>query len=131
LNPSPKSFNDSVAGTIQASAKAHTAGSARRPIPTPAQEDAAALRWQERVLDVPKDSLGALRLTNEIILTNPTGDCFKVKDLALAVQLPDGEWVETAYASDILCSVGGWLYSEGETFFSGRSQPVSLRLPGR
>lgn len=88
-------------------------------------------RWQERTLDIPKEKLGLLRLTNEVVLTNPTGDCFKVKDLALAVQLLSRVWVETGFDLGVYCSVAGWLYSEGEVFAGARSKPVLLKLPSR
>ncbi|MBI3922868.1 MAG: alpha-galactosidase [Armatimonadetes bacterium] len=88
-------------------------------------------RWQERVLDLPKNLLSSLRLKNGIVLTNPTGDCFKIKDLALAVQLPEGNWVETGYGAGVYCSVGDWLHGEGTAFVEGRSRVIEIRFPER
>jgi len=87
-------------------------------------------RWQERILTIPKKALETLKVRdNEVVFTNPTGDCYKVTDVALAVQLADGTWVESDHSRDILCSVGNWLYTEGKIFQGEKSSPVRLSFP--
>jgi len=86
-------------------------------------------RWQEQTLDIPKDKLNLIKLTNAVVLTNPVGDAFKIGDVGLAVQLPDGTWTETNLDTRIHCSIGGWPHSEGQTFTANRSDEIVLAFP--
>ena len=89
-------------------------------------------KWQEKLVAIPKDTLSALKAINHLVLTNPTGDPYKVRGIALAVQLADGTWVETARDTTIHCSVtGGWLYFGGKPFKNKKSAPIPLALPVR
>jgi len=89
-------------------------------------------KWQEKFVKIPKDKLRLLKATNHLVLTNPTGDPYKVKGIALAVQLADGTWVETPRDTTIHCSVtGGWLYFGGTPFKNKKSAPIPLALPVR
>ncbi|MCD6352408.1 MAG: hypothetical protein J7M26_09840, partial [Armatimonadetes bacterium] len=85
-------------------------------------------RWEDKVIELTPDQVKTLREDNTVVLTNEPGDCYKVRNLALAVQLADGTWVESTWDEKVYCSVRGWLYSEGK-FFSGNKSPViHLRL---
>jgi len=61
-------------------------------------------------------------------VANCGGDCFKFTDAALAVQLPDGTWVESQRDGGVYCGGGGWLYHEGSGF-AEKSPPIKLPLP--
>jgi hypothetical protein len=88
-------------------------------------------KWEEKVIELGPEQMKNLKVDNTVVLTNETGDCYKVRNLALAVQLPDGSWVESKWDEGVYCSVAGWLYSEGEVFQGQRSREVHLRLPVR
>ena len=86
--------------------------------------------WNEAALDVPKDKLSLLAADNVTTVTNCGGDCFKMSDIGLAVQLPDGTWVESSRDLKVYCSVGpGWLYFEGTPFKNNASPEIKLALP--
>jgi hypothetical protein len=58
-----------------------------------------------------------------------SGDSYKISDLQISVELPDGEFAKTP-ASGALTSVADWSYREGEVFESGTgSGPVRLLFP--
>ena len=89
--------------------------------------------WQEKIMDLPPAALARIRPRgNEVRLTNPVEDCFKVRDISLAVQLADGYWVETRRENGIYCThpVGAWKYAEGIPFVDNRSPPITLDFPG-
>ena len=81
-------------------------------------------RWQRKLVRIPKDKLRLVRLENEIQFGNCGGDCYKLRDAAMAVQLKDGRWAETLFDRQVYCSVSGWLYAEGKTFTKGVSPTV-------
>jgi len=85
--------------------------------------------WQEKIIDLPAEHLGLLRLDNTLMLTNVGGDSYKARGLALAVQRADGIWVTTDFSDRVLCSAQGWLHAEGELFEGDRSAEVELTLP--
>lgn len=87
--------------------------------------------WAERVMEIPADKLATIAAENTVVVANCGGDCFKICDAALAVQLPDGSWVETNSDRAIYCSCGtggGWLHHEG-IGFTKKSPPIKLTLP--
>ena len=86
-------------------------------------------QWEERVIDLPPEHVKALRRDNVLVFTNETGDCYKVRALALAVRLPDGRWVQSEEDANVYCSVGEWLWTEGTVFEGGRSPEIHLRFP--
>ena len=85
-------------------------------------------QWETKVIDLSPQQMAWLKRENEIVFTNEPGDCYKVRNIALAVRLPDGRWVETEWAGDVHCSVGGWLFSEGKVFPGTKSQPIKVRF---
>ncbi len=86
-------------------------------------------QWETKIIDLTPKQLKWLRRDNEIVLTNEPGDCYKVRNVALAVQLPDGRWVESEWATDVHCSVGGWLHAEGNIFPGTQSRAIRVRFP--
>jgi hypothetical protein len=84
-------------------------------------------RWEGFALDLTPEQMTLLRPQNEIAIETETGDCFKLADLALAVQLADGRWAETEHSRGVWCSAAGWLHEEG-TLFSGKTAPIRLRF---
>ncbi len=82
--------------------------------------------WQQHVIDLAADDLGRLRPTNQMEVTNPSGDYFKFSGLSLAVQLPDGSWVETRPNGETFSSVAQWTHAEGTPFTDGRSGVIEL-----
>ena len=85
-------------------------------------------RWQRKIVRIPKDKLGLLRLQNEVRFGNRNGDSYKLRDAALAVQLADGRWAETEFDRAVYCSTRGWLYAEGKTFAKDQSPAIRLDL---
>jgi len=85
-------------------------------------------QWEERIIDIPTEHVKALRRDNVIVLTNETGDCYKVRAIALAVRLSDGRWVQSEEASTVFSSVGGWLWTEGTVFQGNKSPDIHLRF---
>ena len=81
--------------------------------------------WRRKLVRIPKGKLSLIRLKNEIQFGNRGGDCYKLKDVALAVQLKNGQWVETSFDRSVYCSVAGWLYKEGTTFVKGMSPAIA------
>ena len=99
-------------------------------LPTSARH--AFSSWQEKIMDLPKDALARLRTGgNQVVFTNPVGDCFKVSGIGLAVQLADGSWVETNRVKTVHCThaAGSWKYAEGTPFRNNTSAPVLLTFP--
>ncbi len=88
-------------------------------------------QWEERILDVPKQLLDSLEVEkNRVVFTNAGGDCYKVTGVALAVQLPDGTWVESDRDRRVYSSVDrNWKYFEGEQFRGQRSRTIVLSFP--
>jgi hypothetical protein len=86
--------------------------------------------WEGFVIDLTPDQTRRLRLENEIVIERQTGDCFKLADLALAVQRPDGRWAETNHDSAVWCSAPGWLFDEGK-HFGDRTPPIQLQFRAR
>lgn len=82
--------------------------------------------WDEVIIDLPAEVVAGLKLRNTVQLTNAGGDCYKFGGLALAVQLADESWVETAADRSVHSSVDNWLYTEGELFSEGRSREIVL-----
>lgn len=88
-------------------------------------------QWVERVVEIPADKLSAIAAENVMVVANCGGDCFKVGDVALAVQRADGTWVESDRLSTVYCSCGaggGWDHHEG-VGFSTASPAIKLTLP--
>jgi len=83
-------------------------------------------RWQRKIVRLPKEKLALLRVENEIRFGNRNGDCYKLRDVALAVQLADGRWAETKLDGKVYCSTKGWLHSEGTLFEKAWSPPICL-----
>ena len=81
-------------------------------------------RWSRKLVRIPKDKLGLVKLSNQIRFGNRGGDCYKLRDVALAVQLKDGRWAETAFDRKVYCSVKSWLHGEGEAFQKGSSPAI-------
>jgi hypothetical protein len=87
-------------------------------------------QWEEKTIEIPKDKWGLIAANNVITVAGCGGDCFKIMDLALAVQLPDGTWAESNHDSNVYCGVGpGWLYFEGAPFTNNKSPDIKLALP--
>ena len=87
--------------------------------------------WRERVMEIPAEKLASLAAENVLVVANCGGDPFKFGDVALAVQLPDGTWVESNRVGAVYCgcgSGGGWPHHEG-TGFSQKSPQIRLTLP--
>ena len=82
--------------------------------------------WQQHIIDVPAEHLARLHRVNEIELTNPCGDYFKVTGLALAVQLADGTWAESWPHQKVYSSTEQWQHAEGVPFTEGRSGTIKL-----
>ncbi len=88
-------------------------------------------QWVERIMEIPADKLAAITTENVVEVANCGGDCFKLGDAALAVQRPDGSWVESNRSNTVYCSCGvggGWLHHEG-VGFSTKSPAIKLTLP--
>ena len=81
-------------------------------------------RWQRKLVPIPKDKLHLVRVENEIQFGNRGGDCYKLKDTAMAVQLKDGRWAETSFDPQVYCSTVSWLHGEGQAFSKGMSPTV-------
>jgi len=98
----------------------------------PASSRSEFSTWQEKIMDLPSAALARIRLSgNELVFTNPVGDCYKVSGVGLAVQLADGSWVETNRSATVHCThaPGSWKYAEGTSFTNDRSVPVRLGFP--
>jgi len=87
--------------------------------------------WVERTMEIPPEMLTALAAENVLVVANCGGDSFKFGDVALAVQLPDGSWVESYRAETVYCSCGsGWPHYEGTVFpDSTKSPAIQVTLP--
>jgi len=83
--------------------------------------------WEEAVIDLAFEQMALLRLENGLVIERATGDCFKLTDLALAVQRADGRWAETNHDGTVWCSPAGWLHQEGRPF-DDRTPVVTLRF---
>lgn len=100
----------------------------RRVAAVPANSNASQPdRWEEFITDLAPEHVKLLRLENEVVIERQTADCFKLGDLALAVQRPDGLWAETDHDPTIWCSAPGWLFDEG-THFGDRTPGIRLRF---
>ncbi len=92
-------------------------------------------QWEQRVVELPAEALRTIEPENTVVFTNESGDCYKVRNIVLAVQLADGRWVHTHWISDTFCSASGWPFAEGRYFKGGRSPAIKLRFnvlrPGR
>lgn len=84
--------------------------------------------WQEKIIDLPADSLARLTTRNEIELTNPSGDYFKCTGFALAARLPDGSWIESKPVDQVYSSVVPWAYAEGTPFVDRKSGKITLEF---
>ncbi len=88
-------------------------------------------RWHEFILDIPHSLLHVLKRTgNRVVLTNAGGDCYKVGDIALAVQLADGSWAESNHDPNAYSSVRNWRYFEGRAFRHERAESTPLSFAG-
>jgi len=88
-------------------------------------------QWVEQIMEIPADKLAAIAAENVVVVANCGGDAFKFGDAALAVQRPDGTWVESNRLSTVYCGCGtggGWPHHEG-VGFSTKSPPIKLTLP--
>jgi len=85
--------------------------------------------WQEHVIDVTGPAMKSLKRSNELIVDNPVGDFFKIGGLALAVQLPDGAWVESLPHDAVYSSIRDWAHFEGTPFDQARSPAIPLEFP--
>lgn len=83
-------------------------------------------RWEKRIIDLETGLLPKLAVRNSIVVKDNAGDCLKVTDVALAVQLADGTWAETDHDSRIYCSAPGWLHDEGTPFRNKASPVITL-----
>jgi hypothetical protein len=72
--------------------------------------------WEDFVLDIQKESLGPIALANALRVTNPSKDKFKLRNVALAVQLADGSWVSTPPNTGVHCHDKEWAHFEGTAF---------------
>ena len=81
--------------------------------------------WQEKLVPLALEQLSLVGRENEVWLDND-GDYYKVRRLALAVQLRDGTWVRTGIAEGVHHSVTKWRYAEGTPFENGRSRTIVL-----
>jgi hypothetical protein len=102
----------------------HIVLNGRRIAPVPANTNASEPdRWEEFVIDLAPEQVSLPSEQNTIAVETETGDCFKFGDIALAIQLPDGSWVETERAGGVFTQPRGWVHFEG-TAFEGRSPDV-------
>ena len=97
---------------------------ARVPVNSNAQRPDA---WEEFVVDLEPAQMELLRLENVVRIETETIDNFKLAELALAVQHPDGRWVESGHDGTVWCTPAGWVFQEG-SIFTGRTPEVTLRF---
>jgi hypothetical protein len=84
--------------------------------------------WEEKVVPLSAEQIKLLRRENAVVLTNDPGDCYKVRNVALAVKLADGRWVESEWDQDVWSSVDGWAWSEGKAFGGAKSPEIRVKF---
>ena len=67
-----------------------------------------------------------MRLRNVFRLSNPSEDCFKVRNFWLELELADGRKVSTQISTDIYTQPGSWAYAEGIGVAQGQEITISL-----
>jgi hypothetical protein len=83
--------------------------------------------WADSVrVPLAPEAIQTLRLRNVFRLSNPSEDCFKVRNFWLEVELADGRKVSTQVSTDTYSQPGTWLYAEGIGVPQGRDITVNL-----
>jgi hypothetical protein len=94
----------------------------------PFNDQNAVDQWEEKIVPLTGEQIKLLKRENAIVFTNETGDCYKVRNIALAVKLRDGRWVESEWDRSVYCSTGAWAYTEGKVFEGARSAEIKVRF---
>lgn len=83
--------------------------------------------WSD-VVAVPltPEAIASLRLRNVFRLSNPSEDCFKVRNFWLELELADGRKVSTQVSADVYTQPGSWAYAEGIGVPQGRDITITL-----
>ena len=81
--------------------------------------------WQAVTLAVPAGVLSTLALHNRLLVENPAGDSFKIKDIALMIETGVDVWKGSEMVHTVYCSSGDWPHKEG-TVFQGKSPEIGL-----
>ncbi len=58
------------------------------------------------------------------VVNNKVKNCFKVRNVQAAIRTKSGEQFKTTRVSNVNCSDGSWLYSEGTCVRNGRPLPL-------
>jgi hypothetical protein len=83
--------------------------------------------WTESVrVPLTPEAIQTLRLRNVFSLSNPSEDCFKLRNFWLEVELADGRKVSTQISTDVYSQPGTWLYAEGIGVPQGRQITLNL-----
>ncbi len=66
-------------------------------------------------INLPDDKLGSIRKENCISFAGGSGDAYKLRNVTLYIQLPDGSWVKSDTDRAVYCSQSKrhWVHSEG------------------
>ncbi|MBE7559741.1 hypothetical protein HS125_12655 [bacterium] len=81
--------------------------------------------WQSVTLSVPAELLPEIGARNRLVIENPAGDYFKVKDIALMIDAGVDSWRGSEMVRTVYSSAEDWPHREG-TVFSGRSPEIEL-----
>jgi len=84
--------------------------------------------WSGAVVPLTAEALASLRPINVVEFRNPGGDCFKVREVYLALTLDRGQHVSSWVTEGPFTSDTGWLYAEGAGVPLGEPLDIDVAL---
>ncbi len=83
-------------------------------------------RWSEVSLPLPPEAIATLGAWNTLRIDNPGGDCFKVKEFWIELELSDGRKASSQITGTVFTQPPAWRYAEGTLV--PPEQPIEVRL---
>jgi hypothetical protein len=72
--------------------------------------------WQTVVISIPEDMHDLIQSRNRVSIANPSGDYFKLRNVAIMIEVQDGMWKRSKRVEKVYSSTENWQQSEGDVF---------------
>ena len=84
--------------------------------------------WGDGAIDLSPEAIATLDRWNDFTITNPGGDCFKIRRVWLELTWPDGRKGTSAVTTTVYTQPPGWPYAEGEIVPAGEDIKLRIRF---
>ena len=85
--------------------------------------------WQDAQVQLPPAVIKSLQDWNELIIENPSHDCFKIRDFYILLQWDDGQTASSHITTTVFSQPASWPYAEGTRVPLGTHIRLQIRIP--